>query len=457
MSTATSPTRAPLSNRRRPSRGRGRTATHDPEALLDLIAGVAHAAVAAGKAVSATKVSMPVFNRLKLDVDRARGIADPSGDPERTPTANAMLMRFKQVAGRTVKWEELLDGALRTGRQRTMWLSALRRDEKRDDLTDQLVIHALRLVAARRGVDTLTRRQYDETRDAMLEAERQRHGEAELLEYLLPTTNQILAHCELSWEKALKLARLQPPRQRQRGGHRRPHLNPAPGMPTAQVVAVYAALNGAWPSRPVLYDFATKCDIRMADPSGPMGPVRAEAARLLGAEGIPAPTRTRGGGKGKRLSYRYPTNGIPGAPLRDPVARRDQMRVNPRLADLRQERRVLSVRVWLAGLAAAASRSQSAYAAWTNGKPEWVATSTLIRHGGFEKHKQLAAAENARIRQAGGDPLADALAKAKEVAESEAAIYAGGTARTPPPVPVGEMLRAVLAGPHTEVEAPRQS
>ena len=449
MSTATATPRAPR-------RGRGRVATHDPEALLDRIAAVAEAAVAAGEAMAAGSVSMPGFDRVKVDVDRARGIADPRQDPERTPTAAAIQMRFKELAGRPVKWEELLDGALRTGRQRTMWLAALRRDEARDDLTDELVAHALRFVAARRGADTLTRQQYGETRDALVAADRQRNGEDGLLDYLLPTANQILAHCDLRWEKALKLAGLQPPRQRQHGGHNRPHLNPMPGMPTAQVVAVYAALNGTWPSRAVLYDFATKSGTRMADP-GPMGPVRAEATRLLAAEGITAPTRTRGGGKGKRLSYRYPTNGIPGAPLRDHGARRDQARVNPRLVELRHESRVLAVRVWLAGLPADAARTHSAYTAWTSGKREWVASSTLIRNGGFEKHKQLAAAENARVRQAGGDPFADAIAKANEVREEIAAIYAGGAVREPEPVPFGEALRAVLAGPHSEAQAPRQS
>jgi hypothetical protein len=398
---------------------------------------------------------MAVFNRVKLQVDRARGIADPKRDPERTPTADAIQMRFKELTGRLVKWEELLDGALRTGRQRTMWLSALRRDEARADLTDTLVIHALRLVAARRGVGTLTRQQYDETRDALVAEDRERNGEDGLLERLLPTANQVLAHCELSWENALNLAGLQP-WQQERSGHRQTQLNPVAGMPVAQVVAVYAALNGAWPSRATLLHFASSSGVRMADPTAPMAPVREYAAQLLVAEGLTPPTRTRGGGKGKRLSYRYPMGGIPGAPARDGQGQQQPLHGHPRLAELGHELRVLSLRVWLAGLPASAKRTQRAYAS-SRSSHGGVSVGTLIRHGGFDRFKALATAENEGVRRAGGDPLADALQAAERVRAEVEAIYAAGAPAQPEPVPFGEALRAVLSGPKAEVQAPRQS
>lgn len=59
-------------------------------------------AVCAGETIVAERVSMPAFNRVKLDVDRARGLTDPRRDPERTPTADAIQMRFKELAGRPV-------------------------------------------------------------------------------------------------------------------------------------------------------------------------------------------------------------------------------------------------------------------------------------------------------------------------------------------------------------------
>jgi hypothetical protein len=126
---------------------RGSEATHGPEELLDLVADVARCALATGAVRVPKEVSMPLFNRTKVDVDRARGIADPKRDPERTPTADAIQMRFKELAGRKVPWSELLEVALRQPEQRTMWFAALGREAVRDDLTDELVEHALRRVA----------------------------------------------------------------------------------------------------------------------------------------------------------------------------------------------------------------------------------------------------------------------------------------------------------------------
>lgn len=47
----------------------------------------------------------------------------------------------------------------------------------------------------------MTRREYDDTREVLLAAERAHDGEDGVLERLLPTASQILAHCELRWEK----------------------------------------------------------------------------------------------------------------------------------------------------------------------------------------------------------------------------------------------------------------
>jgi hypothetical protein len=109
----------------------------------------------AGKATLAERVSMAAFNVVKLDVDRARGIADPQTSPERTPTADAIQMRFRELAGHLVPWVELVEVALRAPEKRTMWLSALRRDDARGDLTDALVAHAMQFVAACDGAASI--------------------------------------------------------------------------------------------------------------------------------------------------------------------------------------------------------------------------------------------------------------------------------------------------------------
>jgi hypothetical protein len=397
---------------------------------------------------------MPAFNRVKLDFDRDRGIDDPRSDPERTPTAEAIQMRFSELAGQTVKWADLVQGALRTGRARAMWLAALRREETRDDLTDEVVSHALRLVARRRAADTLGRHEYTETRDALIAEDRERNGEDGLMALVLPTANQILVCAGYSWAKALKLAGLAPYRQPSRPATRRLQSAAVPGMPVAQVIAIYAALNDAWPSSATILRFARSCGTRMAAFNGSMAPFREEAARLLQAEGVTPPTRTRGGGKGKRLTYRYPANGIPGAPVRDPESRADKLR-NPRLDELAERECILSVRVWLASLAADEKRTHSTYARWSAGSG-WRSATSLVRRGGFSRFKELAAAENERARRAGEDPLADALAEAERVRAEVEAIYAAGQVRQPDPVPFGEALRMVLASPQVEESPPKQ-
>lgn len=404
----------------------------------------------------AERVAMPAFNRARDAVDRARGV-DPAG-PERTPTAEAIQMRFKQLAGRPVSWRELIDGALRAGRERTMWLSALARDEKRDDLTDHIVIHALRLVAAARETDALAGREYAESRDALVAADSERNGDDATLFRVLPTLNAVLAYCDFRWTNALKLAGLRQRDRQQQGDRRHPASAAISGTPVVTVIAFYAALNGVWPSYPVLMHFAGSCGIRMqAKPSGGMGPFREQAAALLAAEGVAAPTRTRGGGKGKRLTYRYPVNGIPGAVSREPAERREQLEANPRLKALRRELAVTSLQVWLAGLGADLSRARAGYVRWATGTG-WTPASMFDKygHGGFTALKKEATAANAAVRRAGGDPLADALARADTLRAERDAVYQTGTTRKPEPVAFGEALHAVLAGPHAEVLVPRQ-
>jgi len=58
------------------------------------------------------RISMRAFNGSKLGFDRARGISEPAKDPERTPTANAILMRFNDGATRPISWEDVVAAAL---------------------------------------------------------------------------------------------------------------------------------------------------------------------------------------------------------------------------------------------------------------------------------------------------------------------------------------------------------
>jgi hypothetical protein len=441
-----------------PQRGRGRTATHDAETLFDLVAAVARAAVTAGRARVPERVAMAAFNVVKLDVDLARGIADPKTSPERTPTADAIQMRFKELAGRPVGWAELVEVALRPPDKRPMWLGVLRRDDARDDLTDALVAHALQRVAHERKAATVARNEYAETQQELVAADRDLYGDDGLLEELLPTDNQILVYCDRSWPNALKLAGLKHYSQPRSVRNPQPSKNLLPSMPYAEMVAFYAALNGHWPSDFVLLHFAAACNIRMeAKLTADVQATRNEAARLLTAAGVASPLGTRPRDGARLPTYRFPVNGIPGAPLRGSDPARARPGENPRLDALRQELAVSSLRVWLAGLAAGDKRVRAAYVRWQVGS-DWTTASSFDRHrlGSFSELKREANDENARLRQAGGDPLADALAGAAVIRADIQALRNAGSAQQPDPVPFADALRTVLAGPHGEVQPPKQ-
>ncbi|MGO9976675.1 MAG: hypothetical protein ACLP01_28490 [Solirubrobacteraceae bacterium] len=247
-------------------------------------------------------------------------------------------------------------------------------------------------------------------------------------------------------------------------------------MPAAELAAIYAALNGSWPSRVLLMHFAASANVRMSDPAGHQQSIREKATELLLAQGNEPPTRTRGGGKGKRLTYRYPVDGILGArphTIRVTTATptTSAKRDTQRLERLQTQLGVVSVRVWLAGLSAADPRTRAGYRAWELGT-DWTPVSTFDRNnrGGFTKVKNHATAANAQVRAAGQDPLADALAQAAAIraqintlkgagaerAQINTIKDAGAVRAANVNVPFSDALRTAIAGPHAEIEAPKQ-
>ena len=369
---------------------RGRVATHDAETLLDLVSAVARAAVTTGAASLATRVTMAAFNVVRLDVDRVRGIADPRTSPERTPTADAIQMRFRELGGRAVPWLEVVEVALRP--PRTARCGCPRCAEAMRATTSPMRWWLTPFSAWRTSAAfALSPRTSTPIRSGSSSLATVLGTDDGLMESLLRTANQILTYCHLSWPAALKLAGFTP--RRQPGtGVRRPAMNPVPGLPVAQVVAFYAALNGTWPSYPALRHFAASCNIRMRDTQpGGMGPVRAEAADLLTAAGVASPGGTRGGGKARRLTYRYPVGGIPGAPLRDPVKSRGVALPGKRYDELRRQLAVMSVRVWLAGLDSGARRVRAHYVRWQVGSV-WTPASSFEKWGcgGFSSQRRPA-------------------------------------------------------------------
>lgn len=418
-------------------------ATHDPETLLDLVAAVARAAVRDGHVAAAENVSMPVFNRVKVDVDSARGITDPRRNAERTPSADAIQMRFKQLAAAPVKWQELVRVSLLPFDKRTMWLVALRREDRRLDLNDQVVWLALRRVAGELTIPTLSRDQYARTREKLVADDIARYGDDELMSKLLPTVGQVIYHCK-TWSAALTLAGLSPPTVSEAPPPPPQHA----GLPLPEAMAFYAALNGVWASRRTLRDFATVSGFALADHTGvDWDQLIQQAHQLLAEHDIqpPPPVRAKPLGKGKRLTYQYPVDGVPGAP-RPQGAPRDLTDVKAR----RREVAVLGLRLWLASLGTTDRASQDAYRQWRRGTP-LLAPNRFGELGGFTQLKRAALAANAQARQDKGQAVPDSTLAHIDQLRAQLAQPAPTE-----PVPFSEALTAVLAGPRAMRQAPKQ-
>lgn len=386
---------------------------------------------------------MPVFNRAKLAADAARGIANPRSDPGRTPSADAIQMRFKQLAGAPVKWEELVRVSLLPFEQRTMWLSALRREDARDDLSDHVVRLALGRVGAELGASTISSDQYGRTRETLIADDRARYGDEGAMAKLLPTTGQVTHYCK-TWASALAVAGMSPPA----AASPKPVARPPAGLPLPEAMALYAGLNGAWASRPVLRDFATASRFALPDLKGAdWDACIAKGYRLLIDQGVraPAPTRAKPRGRGKRLTYLYPTGGVPGAP-RPSGTPLDKAT----LQALKRELAILGLRVWLASLDTTESPSQDRYRQWRSGTP-FMAPSQFAALGGFTQLKHAALADNTRARQDHGE-----LVPPAELARFDEALAQLARPNIPKPVPFADALAAVLAGPHDSRQPPKQ-
>lgn len=201
------------------ARRRGAVAAHDDETLLELVAGVARLAAAdpRWRLQKPERISMRTFNEAKLVFDRDRGLTDPATDPQRTPTANAIVMRLNEHATRRITWAELVAAALRG--DPTMWLAAARRAAAVEPVALHELRFALRYVAGRLRRDTLTRGEYRAERDAAVRDDVERHGDDALLDRLLPTLNRIDG--QMRWAQALKSPA---------STHRRQRGRPRPGV-----------------------------------------------------------------------------------------------------------------------------------------------------------------------------------------------------------------------------------
>ncbi|MEJ7783564.1 MAG: hypothetical protein WKF96_02090 [Solirubrobacteraceae bacterium] len=210
-------------------------------------------------------------------------------------------------------------------------------------------------------------------------------------------------------------------------------------MPPEDAAAFYTALNGAWPSRQTLTDWAedTGFVLRNQRPN-PWGPVIAGARALLEHANLRAPREDgpRSLGRDTRVSYRYPVNGIPGAPPRAD-------RPDPVLEAEHEECCILALRIWLAGLNASADTNRSDYLAWQVGSG-WPAPKHFDRHGGLKQLRARARHDNTAERREHGQPVTKTTQeRAMQLRER----LRGGTV-LPAPVAFEHAVAVMLAGPH---------
>lgn len=386
-------------------------------------------------------ISQRVFNRLRADVDRDRGV-DPDG-PDRTPTANAVVMHFRARAAAPVAWADVVAAALAGSRAWTQWLVATRRAPSASWLTDRHVAFALRRVAEHLQAATITPQQYEAARPHVVA---ERDGFDAVLASLLPNAGQLQHYCD-GWDRALAIAGLEPAPPPARGKRASAASAQPAGMPPVEALVFYAVLNGVWASYETLRQFARESGFSLAKrPRGSWRPVVAAARELLERAGLSAPAGDgpKPLGKGGRIVMRYPVDGIPGTAS---YKRADAPRDLAHEAS-RHEFAVISVRVFLASRARREPTSRAAYVAWRAGTP-WASMTRVV----WSDLKREALAANRACRQASGTPVTDAVTERGTTLRELLDRYQPTTPR----IPFEEAVRLVLAGPTAEHMPPIRS
>lgn len=377
------------------------------------------------------EVSTTAFDRWRRQADVDRGV-DPDG-PERTPSAAEVRRRLGAAANRPLSWSGIVTGAL--GDEHEPWLRAATRETAAEVSPAQLSF-GLRYVAQTLDTRSLNRDLYEAERACLVVADEQRFGDGARLRDLLPTVEQIDG--QYGWTNALVLVGLaaRRPKERRRAGRRAPA-----GLPVVEAVGFFGALNGRWPSATELAAWARDSRFALTNPAplrDQWDAVCAQAGQLLAGAGcaVPGPYEPPRGGRGaRRPGYRYPVDGIPGAP---PPARLGPNRTPPEQAARVRELCVLGLRHFLSG---ATRDSLSAYRKWLPGT-EWPGLSTINRHGGFADLREEARTANRASRAEYGVDITDAArARAQELQ------LLIDTAPAVEPVPFAEAVAALLAGP----------
>lgn len=323
-------------------------------ALLDVVRDVA-------------EYASPVFP-LEVSMRRWNNARPGAGYPD-APTANAIHLRFNRHQG-GFSWGYIVAAAFAEGPSRAQRLALFRREPRGKELDTSHAVFALRLVAAELG-RSFRDDEYEPALERLIARERRRLGADSQLEDLLPTKAQIMRLLDGNWEAGLKLAGLEPyERQRQKVFRKRN------AMPMEEAAALFAELNGRWPSNPELHRWALDAHVGMRAPSYAStwwSETLDLATELLNARGIPVPTERPKAGrprKGEVRTYVLPPEPLPYSP--------------PGRNVWSTEAVIAALREWDRSLPAGVKRTSPRYGIdIAEHAEEWPSPATVIDHGGF--------------------------------------------------------------------------
>jgi hypothetical protein len=298
---------------------------------------------------------------------------------ERSPEHDG-LPRAKRIAERLrLSWPDVLSVAHAPEAEQNKLLGLGTRSARVDWLIRDDVRPALRVVALRRGVDSLTLSEYRAERNVILAADRARwmHGGA----LRLPTDEQVIALAG-SWDAALRAADLRPLRERDVKERR---ADAAP--PLVSLLARFHDAHGFQPSARDLRAFARGNGIPYPR-HGREGfsAAVAEWRRQRRQQGLPEPrVVARKGGRGRKA----PDYGANVGAARAGEKRRVQWT---------REGCVAAVNRYLAQLRNGERSTERGYRDWAAAQPHGSAPAfaTVQEHGGWEAMRRDVIAKNER-------------------------------------------------------------
>jgi len=301
----------------RDKRGRA-TSELRPEQLYPLVRTIAEE----GKPGHPESISVREFDKARA----ATGHDD-------APSAKAICQRLADRDGKAMGWRRVKEIAF----DETASIEHVERRRRASAparyLSERGVYFALRLIAKRLDVKTMTPGEYDDERQVALKEERKRDRPRPLLAQLLPTANQIEQlflsgdddddddqDVGAAWDRALEVAELEPRAQLRDQRRRRGRLEES--LPLIEAIHIFAELNGRLPSKTDLNEFGEKADVQLEAIRKPYRDVLREAIAYRQALGHNGPTelpRPEGGagGNAPRAPIAAPAPGsIPGVARR---------------------------------------------------------------------------------------------------------------------------------------------